>query len=163
MPAGWTLLYTDDNPVCKQWIFEKDARSDSTESGTITVTWDSNLNFARIYAFRTVATSSPIEGAATSESDTATLNAPTVATSGNNRLAVAYTAKTGNTGMASFTGESGGDWTEAAAEFGNSFGSGGEGQLQTAAMSSGGTISGGSDTYSGTPNSICRAFALIGV
>jgi hypothetical protein len=91
-----------------------------------------------------------------------TISAQSVATTGNGRLAVSFVFVNNDYSVGSFTGETGGDWTEAVSEFTTTTGSDGCVQLQTATMASQGTISSGS-YYMGLFNSApwgVRGFAL---
>jgi hypothetical protein len=63
--------------------------------------------------------------------------------------------------VASFTGETGGDWTEAVAEFTTQTGSDGCLQLQTATIASAGTISGGDTTMAASDGWATFGFALL--
>lgn len=160
-PTGFTLLYgSDSTGTGRQWVYYK--FSDGTESGTITITIGSTVcKAARLYAFRNVATSSFIEGGGFGTGTGATISAQSVTTTDVQRLAVSFVFVNDNNVVASFTGETGGDWTEAVAEFRTSAGSDGCLQLQTATMASAGTISGGSYTMSAADPWGVRAFALI--
>lgn len=68
-----------------------------------------------------------------------------VQTLGSDRLAVSLLAVAANQALDDFTGETGGDWAEAVAEFASATGTL---QVQTAQMPSAGTIDGGSFTIS---------------
>jgi hypothetical protein len=161
-PAGFTLLYGPDSTgTGRQWIYYKFATG--TESGTITITiGGTNCKTARMYAFRNVATSNSYEGGGFNTGTGSTINAQSVTTTDTKRLAVSFVFVNDNNAVDSFTGETGGDWTEAVSEFTSSEGSDGCVQLQTATMASTGTITGGSD-YMGygvyDPWGV-RAFAL---
>jgi hypothetical protein len=74
------------------------------------------------------------------------LLAPDVVTSGNRELAVAFVHLRGAQSLGDFTGETGGDWTEAVAEYSHSTGNGATLQLQTASMLTAGTLTGGTIT-----------------
>lgn len=92
---------------------------------------------------------------------TNTINAPTVETSGPDRLGVCFIACNDDNPVAAFTGETGGDWTEPVAEFASATGTDGMTSINTATLSSAGTISGGSITMAASDNWSCVAFALI--
>jgi len=162
-PAGFTLLYGPDSTgTGRQWIYYKFATG--TESGTITITISgSNCKIARMYAFRNVALSSFTEGGGFGSGTSRTISAQSVTTTGTGRLTVSFVFVNNDNSVGSFTGEAGGDWTEAVSEFTTSAGSNGCVQLQTATMASAGTISGGSyDMGSGNSDPWgVRAFALI--
>jgi len=154
------LLYGPDSTgYGRQWIYYKFATG--TESGTITVTISgSSCKIARMYAFRNVALSSFTEGGGFRSGYGDTISAQSVATVGPDRLAVSFVFVNDDNAVGSFTGESGGDWTETVAEFTTTAGYDGCVQLQTAQMPSAGTISGGSYTMSSSDPWGVRAFAL---
>lgn len=86
---------------------------------------------------------------------------PTVTPGDVNRYAfAAIGSNNGNAGMASATGESGGDWQELAAEQSSGLGDGVQGQGAT--LAGGGAISGGSMALNSAIG-VCVAFALVGV
>lgn len=67
-------------------------------------------------------------------------------TLGADRLALQFVSVGSNVTLADFTGETGGDWTEAVAEHSDATGTAGAIQLQTASVPNQGTIGGGSQT-----------------
>lgn len=158
-PAGFTLLYGPDSTgTCRQWIYYRFATG--SESGTITVNiGGSNCKMTRMYSFRNVALSSFTEGGGFGSGSSSTINAQSVTTTDTNRLAVSFVFVNDDNAVGSFTGETGGDWTEAASEFTTTAGLDGCVQLQNAPMTSAGTISGGSYSMSSDPWGV-RAFAL---
>jgi hypothetical protein len=163
-PTGFTLLYGPDSTSStgRQWIYYK--FTTGTESGTVTVTiGGSNCKIARMYAFRNVALSSFTEGGGFGSGNSRYISAQSVTTSDTGRLAISFVFVTNDNSVGSFAGETGGDWTEAVSEFITTAGSNGCVQLQSATMSSAGTISGGSydmGYYYSDPWGV-RAFALI--
>lgn len=159
-PSGWTLVQSATDGTVTNYVFTRDTRSTGSESGTVAVTGTGFPIQARIHTFRNVATSSFTESVTTATSATSTLNMPTVTASGNARLAVACIGCNSDAGMGDATGESGGDWAEVTAEFTSGLGAGA--QTQTASLSGGGSVSGGSMTHGGT-RAVCVAFALVGV
>src|SRR3972149_4634323 len=163
-PSGWTLLYGPDTSgtSVRQWIYGKIA--DGTESGELSLAHDASIVVAaRIYLFRSVLGTSYTEGGSTTNISGSIVYDAGVTTSGANRLAVNFVAiSDNNTGITAFVGETGGDWTEAVAEYSFATGLDGTLQLQTAAMVSSGTIDGGSYTMQAADAGIIRGFALIG-
>jgi hypothetical protein len=159
-PTGFTLLYGPDSTgTGRQWIYYRFATG--SESGTITITiGGSSSKMARMYSFRNVALSSFTEGGGFGSGYSSTINAQSVTTTDTNRLAVSFVFVNDNNAVDSFTGETGGDWTEAVAEFTTSEGSDGCIQLQNATMASAGTISGGNYLMSASDPWGVRAFAL---
>lgn len=160
VPSGWTQIGTAADGVVTTYVFRRDARSTGSESGTVAVTGTGSPIQARIYSIQDVATSSFVESVQTATSGTSTLNMPTVTAGGNARRAFCCIGCNSNAGMASATGESGGDWIEIAAELTSGLGAASHGQ--SAALSSGGAVSGGSMTHNGT-RAVAVAFALVGV
>ena len=164
-PAGFTLLYGPDatggqSSRVTQWIYYKFSTGAETGTGTVTVT---NTNFdraARMYAFRNVALTSFTEGASFGSGQGEVILAQSVATSGNKRLAISFVSVQNDISVGSFTGESGGDWTEAAEFQFNGDDDDLVMQLQTATMATGGTISGGSYDMGSSYRYGVRAFAL---
>lgn len=69
-----------------------------------------------------------------------------VITNGAGRLALNFVALESNQAIGSFSGETGGNWTEAAAEFGSATGATATLQLQNASMATADTIDGGTVT-----------------
>jgi surface antigen len=173
-PAGFNILFGPDPTGTgaarvTQWIYYKFAVG--TESGTATVTISQPSGIygrgAMMYAFRNVALTSFTEDADINTAYSSTISPPSVTTLGVKRLAVSFEALAGDPegslGLNSFTGESGGDWTLAAAYnvyHGTAWEHHFENGLQTATMASAGTISGGSDNIASYPW-VVRSFALI--
>ena len=159
-PTGFTLLYGPDSTgTGRQWIYNK--FSDGTESGTITVTIGGTVcKMARMYAFRNVALSNFNEGGGFGSGTGATISAQSVTTTDVKRLVVSFVLVNDDNAVGSFTGETGGDWTEAVAEFTTTAGSDGCVQLQTATMALAGTILGGSYVMSAADSWGVRTLAL---
>lgn len=145
-PSGWSLLDDQNNTFAmRSYVFTKIA--DGSETGSLSVTHaGGNLAAARMYRFTGVASSSYTEGLSNAGiGDTgSTVVAPTVTTTGTDRLALALVFTNTPSAHGSFTGETGGDWTEAVAEFTDATSPLVCLQLQTAQMASAGTITGGS-------------------
>jgi hypothetical protein len=159
-PAGFTLLYGPDSTgTGRQWIYYKFATG--SESGTITVTIGGfTCKIARMYAFRNVALSSFTDGASFGLGSSSTISSQPVTTAGTGELAVSFVFINNDNAVGSFAGETGGNWAEiAAGEFTSPAGSNGCVQLQTATMTSAGTISVGTMSGGGDPWGV-RAFAL---
>jgi hypothetical protein len=83
-----------------------------------------------------------------------------VVTGGVSRLALNFLIIQGAQAVGDWTSETGGDWTEAIAEYTHSTGNGATMQLQTASMPTAGTISGGVMTITSAPWGV-MGFALI--
>lgn len=161
--AGWTQQGIVTGTGINLYVFSRDTRATGSDSGTVTVTMTGTPAIAQIDCFRNVATSSFIESVvtATAGAGSTSLSMPTVTPGGTFRYAYAAVASTnGNAGMASATGESGGDWVELAPEQTSGLGDGI--QAQGSSQAGGGAISGGTMVLN-TAQGICVAFALVGV
>jgi hypothetical protein len=146
-PTGWTLQAgPNDQAGRKVYIFTRDTRFTGGESGTVSVTLSANSQISTIHTFRDVATSSFIEDPSTdghSAGGSAGVNSPDITASGNNRLAVFAGGSGDNVAFGDdIAGESGGSWVLRATA-GSSTGNDSAYGLYTAALDSGGTISGG--------------------
>ena len=116
---------------------------------------------ARMYAFANVSLSNFVEDGSFGSGTGSTINAQSVTTSGDSRLAVSFVFVSDNNNVGSFVGETGGDWIEAVSEFKTSSGSDGCMQLQIAEMTIAGQLNGGSYTMSESDPWMIRAFALV--
>lgn len=143
-------------------MFRENTARTGLESGTLTLTFAAggSRKTARMYA---VANDSggAVESVVTSTGGLDPVSFPSVVAGGVNRLAMAFVAADDDNAIGSATGETGGDWTEATAEY---LGSGLNSmlQLQTAAMASGGTISGGTASMGADDDWVVTAFAVVG-
>jgi hypothetical protein len=162
-PSGFTLLYggTDSSTIGRQWIYYRFALSSDSSSASLTIAGTA-CKIARMYDFRNVAPSSFTESPSFGFSaGSTTISAQPITTVGANRLAVSFVFETDNNALTAFSGETGGTWAEALTEFTTTAGSHGGVQLQTATMTSPGTITGGSFNMAGSDSWGVRAFALI--
>lgn len=165
-PADWTLLYGPDTAAAgvqgRQYIYAKSATG--SESGTLTVTASNSDIGGRIYRFTGWANASPItanfEAGATANGSDASIEIPSVTTTGTDELVVAFIGITDDNAVASATGETGGDYTEAVAEYAQSTGADFCIQLQTAGKAAAGTISGGVVSMGAADGWVVRAFAI---
>lgn len=163
VPAGWTLSFGPDTQSAgqKQWIYTK--VSDGTETGS--ETWSTSATtvcFAgRMYAFRDV-DASISEGGGQTGNTAGPVTHVDVVTTGPYRLAVCLVAVANDAALGDLAGETGGDWTEAVAEFTTTVSTDAALGLQTAAMASAGTITGGSVAIS-SGAWMTRTFALLPV
>lgn len=157
-PSGWTLL---DGPqvvqstIGRKWVFGRIA--DGSEDGAAVAFGSPAVTTqrgARIYSF-----SGYVSGTITQiVKDFAFLShatdpkMPTVTTSAAGALAVALVAQNDNNTAGNATGESGGDWTEAVAEYVAALTPGLMMQIQTCTPTSDpGTVSGGSVATTNDP------------
>ena len=143
-PAGFDKLSgPDDFSGARCYLFAKIATG--SEAGTLTVSFSAaNFKFARIYSFtgnETSTTAAATEDLTVSTGADNSVEMPTVDTTQNGSMAVGMTSSDSTSATGNATGETGGDWTKAVAEYQTGIG---QLQIQTAAMASGGTISGGS-------------------
>lgn len=167
-PAGFGSI--EDGPDTQgnssHYWYVQDTRAEGGETGTVTVAdVAGNSIIAVLHGFRNV--DPPvgfIENKSTngSGSNDDTIEAPSVTSTGPERLAVAIGGCSEDvTGIAAFSGESGGTWV-LRHEVGSSVGSNARVWLQTADLASAGTVSGGSMTISSGENWCQHGFALIG-
>jgi hypothetical protein len=165
-PTDWTLLYgPDDAPDgvvfdTRQYLFGRIDTGSLSGTVTLTVSGSAVTTRARIYRFRGTATSSYTESGSYLEAADASIEIPSVTTSAADGLAVAFVHIADDNAVASATGETGGDYTEAVAEYLTTTGNDGCLQLQIAAMASAGTISGGIISMGASDAWGCRAFGL---
>ena len=146
-PGTWTLLdgpRVVESTIARTWVFGKIA--DGSEDGvavafgTPAVT---TMRAARVYSF-----AGRVSGAITDLvtgfaflSHATDPQMPSVTTTVANSLAVALVSQNDNNALGNATGESGGDWAEAVAEYSVALTPGFVLQIQTAEMASPGTIS----------------------
>lgn len=123
-----------------------------------------NDMFMRLYEFSGVSSdpvvTNVVESTASQAQGTSTtIGDADVTTTGTDELAIQLVGVVDNQAVGSFTGESGGDWTEAVAEY---VGGGTVGviQLQTAGMAAAGTIGGGSFVMAGSAGWGVQGFAI---
>lgn len=165
--GGWNTYSADTFIGPKQQnIYWK--RAVGTESGTEAVTLLTTPNVAcgAMYAFRNVRRS--VQDAGISEGSTSSVadsngifTGPTLVCSETNRLAVSFYCADGNASAGPITGQSGGTWVNRANQ--GTF-TGGDFSLymDTAAMSSGGTISGGTANITADNDGVMRSFLFKG-
>src|SRR5262249_39018220 len=120
----------------------------------MTVGASGNDLFLRLYEFSGAslgvtagAVLEPAVGAAVAEAATnTTVLDASVTTTARDRLALQFVGLASNQAVGDFTGETGGDWVEAVAEFSSASGATATLQLQTSAIAGAGTIDGGTMT-----------------
>jgi hypothetical protein len=163
-PSGWTLVagpHATQTPTARQWVFRENANRTGSESGTLSVTFAAGASqkTARMYAFSSDS-GGTLEDVDTTAGAVQPVNMPSVTAGGNCRLAVCFIGCDDDNTIDSSTGESGGNWAEAVAEY-----LGGTNtmiNLQTAALATGGTISGGTSTLSNDDEWVTTSFAIVG-
>ena len=172
-PGGWTLIdpsgpRTGVSGLMRTWVYGR--ISDGSEGGT-------NINFGspananartgRCYRFTGVRndTVSNVVGGFNAETLNQTgINDVGVTTPEADCLAVNLVGVQDDNPVVSFTGETGGDWTEAVAEYAQSATTPDTClQLQTATMSAAGTVNGGTQTMAAADPWIVVGFYIRGV
>ena len=159
-PTGFTLLYGPDSTgTGRQWLYYH--FSTGSESGSLTINiGGATCKIARMYTFRNVALTSFNEGGGFGSGTGNTISAQSVTTTGYGELAVSFVLINDNNAVNNFSGETGGNWQEATAEYTSAAGNHGTMQLQIATMANAGTISGGTTSSGGFDAWGVRAFAL---
>lgn len=162
-PSGWTQIAQDLGGSTYHTLFYKIATG--SESGSVTVSFalDSfNVAIGRIYQFTNTDNNAIYEASALGSTTSTTFSPPSITTSRPGGLALLFTMLIDAVSVAAVTGNSGGTWVEAVAEFSTTIGSDATIQLQYAALTNAGTISGGSASDGGASGQICRGLALLG-
>lgn len=157
-PSGWTLLSGPDviqTTIARHWSFGRIA--DGTEDGT-TIAFGNpavtTQRAARVYSFsgRVVGDILQLVGGFSHISHATDPQMPTVTTLRNGGLAVALVAQNDNNATGNATGESGGDWVEAVAEYTVALTPGFTLQIQTCTPTGNpGTVSGGTVATTNDP------------
>lgn len=157
-PAGWDLLsgpHVIETTIARHWMFGRVA--DGTEDGAAVAFGNpavTTQRAARIYSFsgRVVG---PVTALVKGFAHTSNANdptAPNVTTTKAGALAVLLVGQNDNNALASFTGESGGDYTEAVAELTANLTPGLSLGIETATPTANpGTITGGTDNTTNDP------------
>jgi hypothetical protein len=157
-PSGWTLLsgpHVIESTIARRWGFGKIA--DGSEDGAAVAFGApavTTQRAARIYSFagRLYGLITELVRGFAFLSHATDPAMPTVATTCPGALAVALVGQNDDNAMASATGESGGDWTEAVAEYTVALTPGLTIQIQTATPTGNpGTISGGTVATTNDP------------
>lgn len=157
-PGGWALLsgpHVIETTIARHWVFGKVAAGTEDASaiafGNPAVTTQRG---ARIYSFsgRTAGTIAELVNGFAHTSNANDPTFPNVTTTMNGALAVALVGQNDNNTLASATGESGGDWVEATAEFTANLTPGLALGIQTCTPTANpGTVSGGTDNTTNDP------------
>jgi hypothetical protein len=150
VPAGWTELdHARSSTAGRAWVFGKIA--DGTEDGAAISfgTQAVNVNRSgRIYRFTGNDWTGQdvglvVTGWTATSGTGSTINDVGITTASDSCLALHFIKIDDNNTLGDFTGETGGNWVEAVAEYSNNLTTGVTLQLQTAAMPTAGTIDGG--------------------
>jgi len=163
-PAGWTQQAGPATASSQNsYIWTRDTRSSGGESTAPAFAID-DRGGVRIYTFSNVATSAFFEALSTATFGSGTRTNPSVGPLSDHRLACLAWAGFSTNGSGPCTpggSPSGGTWTEVAEALGSLdifFH-----ELQTADMTAGGTISGGTTTVAGANQANGFGFALVGI
>jgi hypothetical protein len=157
-PSGWDLLsgpHVIETTIARHWVFGRIA--DGSEDGAAVAFGSPAVTTqrgARIYSFsgRVAGTIAQLVRGFLHTSNANDPTAPDVTTTRTDSLAVLLVGQNDNNTQASFTGETGGDYTEAVAEFTASLTPGLALGIQTATVTSApGTITGGTDNTLNDP------------
>lgn len=157
-PSNWTLLsgpHVIETTIARHWVFGKVA--DGTEDGAAVAFGNpavTTQRAARVYSFsgRVSGDISLLCQGFSHQSHATDPQMPTVTTVRAGALAVALVAQNDNNATGDATGESGGDWTEAVAEYTVALTPGFTLQIQTCTPTSNpGTVSGGSVATTNDP------------
>lgn len=154
-PAGWTLLTGPHaTSVGRHWLFGKIAVGNE-DLNAISFGTQATVNnrSGRIYRFigsdwTGQDITQIVLGFAHGTGTVAAVADTGVTTTVDKCLALNFIKAEDNNTIGPFTGETGGDWTEAVAEASNNLDTGWMAQLQTATMMTAGTINGGTVTMS---------------
>lgn len=159
-PSGWTAKYSAAGGTSSLHVFTKIAVG--TESGSLAFTIGDGTDgfYGQMYRFTGDTADWQFEDgtSATGSSASATMSA--VTTTGADRLAINVLAVNNDVTVAAPTGETGGDWVEAVAEFTSTSGTDGTLSLLTANMASAWTITGGTSTLGSSARWITKSFAI---
>ena len=163
-PANFSLLFgPDTNGTSRGFTYWKQATG--SETGNLSVTTNASQQcMGRMFSFRNAKNAGTIyEGAGSASATLDIVSDVGVTTTGIHRLAINITYAADDRDFANFTGETGGDWTQAVAEYANTTGTpDGTIDLQIATMASAGTINGGASADLGTAFAwVVRGFALL--
>lgn len=162
--SGWTSVQSSALSLGFHQVFAKIAAG--TEGGTSFSASMSGTSlsgfYGRIYRLSSVVSSSFTEAAGAATGTSTTVADQSVTTTGATRLAVNLVALCDDLAIGSFSGETGGTWTEAISEFTASTGAGACLQLQTAAIASAGTINGGTTTVGTATSPGTNEFSVVG-
>jgi hypothetical protein len=147
---------TDIVNAANRQVFIGRVTANGTCSADLLIGASGDDGAARIYEFSGINTSTVLtnvveNGAGTNNelgfSASTSVVAPDVVTNGANRFGLCFVGLRSNQATVSFTGESGGDWTELVSEYNGTVLTL---QLQSAVLASAGTITGGNMTVSST-------------
>lgn len=135
-------------------VFCARVAADGTCSGDFTVGASGEDLFARIYEFTDASVGTTVDtvfengsqaggGYFSTSATNTSIEDTAVTTNGPSRLALQFVATASNQTLGDFTGETGGDWSEAVDQFNSATGATATLQLQTAVMAAAGVINGG--------------------
>jgi hypothetical protein len=160
-PSGWSLLdgpRTVESTIARKWVFGKIAAG--TEDGAAVAfgtAGGTSMRAARVYSFSgyVSGTIDQIVSGFAFTSHATDPQMPTVTTLKAGGLAVALVSQNDNNALAAATGESGGDWVEAVAEYVAALTPGLVLQIQTCTPTANpGTVSGGAVAATNDPSGV---------
>lgn len=161
-PSGWDLLsgpHVIETTIARHWVYGRIA--DGSEDGAAVAFGAPAVTTqrgARIYSFSGRLDDGAIAelvGGFSHQSHGTDPQMPTVTTPRGGSLAVALVCQNDNNALGNATGESGGDWTEAVAEFSANLTPGLVLQLQTCTPTADpGTVSGGAVAATNDPSGV---------
>lgn len=161
-PADWTLQQqaTAQSSTC--FVYTKTATGSESGNLSVTVTSSGDGHYGRMYRFTGDSGTWGFETGNSTNGTGGSISVPSVTTSGADREAICLVnIKDSTKDILSPTGESGGDWVEAVAEYETSTGSNACLGILRADMASSGTISGGSFDQGGIADPwLCISFAV---
>lgn len=173
-PTGYTSVGAAIGPTGNNWgqLFWR--RSDGTDTGTVSITGSFNVGgvpttnvnnkvTAQIFTFKGCITSgTPFEGYATTvdSSSSTTVDQQAVTTTANSRMVLHFAFLSAAVTTSSYTGETGGDFTEYST-YNDGTNTTGTLQVQTAQLATAGTITGGTYTVSISVVALYFGLALI--
>lgn len=154
-PSGFTAVTSTTASLYSSRVFRKIA--DGTETGSVTasITGDDVGRAGRMYRFSQGAGTESASSAAAATSATA-MDAVNVTSTVDLALACQCFAATVNSTIGAISGESGGDYTEAVAEYAVTSGTGFCLSLQIATLAAAGSITGGSATLGASASARMR-------
>lgn len=167
-PTGWTKLFGPTNTGnANYYLFAKSA--DGTESGSqaFTASGGTATMSGRMYRFtgwlNDATMANNFEGSATSGPTTSnTIADAGVTTAGTDRLVCNFVGVDDDNALDAFTGQTGGTWAEAVAEFTTSTGNPDSAYgLQTETLASAGTINGGTDVMAASDPWVVFGLAIL--
>lgn len=162
--SGFTLLWESFAQTrLNSFVFVKKAIGN--ETGNVTISPSATvLGIGRIYVVRDwlddPTWENNFEGMATGNGSDASIEQPSLTTTGSDRLCMAFITVADDNLLDPFTGTTGGTWSEPVAEVLSTIGDDAAAGIQIATLAAAGTISGGVDTMAAADPWFARVFAI---